>query len=346
MNAIVKADELLRNWSQLLQDEPRLRARNAASRLGVSEGQLTAARCGDNVIRLRQDYKELLTRLVEVGQVMTITRNENAVHEKVGYYSNLQLKDHGGGAFDHNINLRIFFNNWGEVFAVSENGRNSLQVFDRDGTSTHKIYQTDNGDAAAWDKLVEDFRADDQSQNFSTQEPYSPYTPEPAEQVDRDALLKQWNDITDLHQFWFMLREHKLSRLDALKLATPDLARQVATDAWRGVLQQAADSGLQIMVFVRSPGVAQIHTGTIHKLVETDEWFNILDPAFNLHLRTAAVKETWVAYRPTNTGGQTSLELYGEDGELICHFFGAVNTQAPELRGWRSLLEQLPTINT
>lgn len=333
----------------LKQQEPRLRARNAAAKLGISEGELLAARCdGEQVIRLREDYQDILESLVKLGQVLTITRNDYAVHEKRGYYDNLQLKSHGGGAFDHNINLRIFFNNWAYGFAVHDEShygaRLSLQFFDVDGTSVHKIYRTEDSDPVAWDALVERFRADNQVMNFVPEKPKEPYTPEPPTNVDAKALCAQWREKTDIHEFWFMLREHKLRRIDALKLATPDLARQVAPDAWRDVLQKACYTGLPIMIFTRSPGVAQIHTGPIYKLVEKNGWFNVLDPTFNLHLRTEEVSEVWVVYKPSETGGQTSLELYHKNGQLISHIYGAVNLSAPELRRWRDLLAEVPSL--
>src|SRR5699024_11145695 len=219
-----------------------------------------------------------------------------------GYYSNLQLQDHGGGVFDYNINLRIFFRNWGHGFAVTDHGprgqRKSLQFFDRDGTSVHKIYRTDNGDAAAWERLVEQFRAADQTPSMAPKAINRPYMPQPPANADATALCEQWRAMTDIHQFWPMLRDHKLRRVDALRLADEDLARPVAADAWRGIVQQASKSGLPIMVFTRSPGVAQIHTGPVHKLVESNGWFNVLDPTFNLHMRADAVSEAWVVYKP------------------------------------------------
>lgn len=329
-------------WLDLLTQTPYLRARNAAAQLGISEGELVASRLGDGVIRLRNAYKELLKSLVRIGPVMTITRNNYAVNEKIGYYSNVQLKPHGGGTFDYNINLRIFFNNWAHVFSVVENGRHSIQIFDRDGTSVHKINRTEDSDPSAWDALILKFHAIDQSLGIKVEHPLQPYVPVPREQVSSKSLCEQWRAITDLHQFWFMLRDHRLTRLDALKLADADLARQVSVDAWKYVLHQVNQIGLPIMAFTRSPGVAQIHTGPIHKIVEKDGWFNVLDPTFNLHLRAEAVSEVWVVYRPTNTGGQTSLELYHENGDLISHFFGAVNLEAPEARRWRDLLATLP----
>lgn len=341
------SSNLVQRWRDLQASEPGIYARNAAARLGVSEGQLVAARCGGDVVRLTPNFKELLQSLTRVGQVLTITRNDYAVNEKRGYYSNLQLGEFIGGAFDHNINLRYFFKHWAHGFAVTDNGahgqRKSLQFFDSDGTAVHKIYQTDNGDPEAWEELVAKFRADDQSTGFTVVEASQAYVPGPVGQADAKALCKQWRAITDIHQFWPMLRDHKLRRIDALRLADEDLARPVAADAWRTVLQQASETGLPVMIFTGSPGVAQIHTGPIHKLVEQNGWFNVLDPTFNLHMRTEAVSEAWVVYRPTNSGGQTSLELYHESGALISHVFGAVNLGAPELRGWRKLLASLPT---
>lgn len=342
-----QSSELLARWHALLGTEPRLRARNAAAQLDVAEGELVAARCGgDGVTRLQDDYKALLESLVTLGEVLVITRNDYAVHEKRGYYSNLQLKEHGGGAFDYNINLRIFFRNWAHAFAVREDNRLSLQIFDADGTSVHKIYRTDNSDPDAWERLIARFRAADQAPELIPAEPNQPYVPASPERVDAEALCRQWREITDIHHFWFILREHKLRRIDALRLADRDLARPVAADAWRPLLQHAAQTGLPVMIFTRSPGVAQIHTGPIHKLVEKNGWFNVLDPTFNLHLRSEAVHEAWVVYKPTASGGQTSLELYHENGQLISHVFGAVNLQAPELRTWRQLLADIPTAAT
>ncbi|TAM09888.1 MAG: hemin-degrading factor [Nevskiaceae bacterium] len=348
MNMMENTATLLQRHAALLEKTPHLRARNAAAELGVSEGELVAARIGHGVTRLRNDYKALLEALIKVGQVLTITRNDDAVNEKRGYYGSLQLKEHGGGAFDPNINLRIFFRNWAHAFAVTEDVghgvRDSLQFFDADGTSVHKVYRTDNGDEAAWRDVVARFRVDDQTPGMAPVAVHQPYPPQSPVQVDVAELRRDWLAITDIHAFWSLLVKHKLRRVDALALAGEDLARPVAADSYRTVVNRAAESGLPIMVFTRSPGVAQIHSGPVNKVVERDGWFNVLDPTFNWHLRMAAVAEAWVVYRPTATGGQHSLELYHQDGTLISHLFGAVHLEAPELQGWRQLLADLPTL--
>jgi putative hemin transport protein len=39
------------------------------------------------------------------------------------------------------------------------------------------------------------------------------------------------------------------------------------------------------MVFVGSPGCIQIHSGPVKNIKVMNEWLNVLDPDFNLHVR-------------------------------------------------------------
>lgn len=346
MNATEKSTALMQRWFELLAAEPGLRARNAAVRLGITEGQLVAARCGEGATRLMPEFKRLLQSLEPLSEVLVITRNDHAVHEKRGFYRKLDLGDPYGVALDENIDLRFNFRHWAHGFAVTEESargaRQSLQFFDRDGTSVHKIYRTDNTDGTAWRELVGRFTEADQTPGLTPVRAVLDYPIEPRERADAADLRKNWRTLADVHAFQPLLRRLRLRRIDALSLAGPDLARPVAPDTWRSVMQRAADSALSIMVFVGSPGVVQIHSGPIQKLLVRDGWFNVLDPTFNLHLREEAVAQSWVVYRPTNDGGVTSLELYDRAGELVGQLFGARKPGIPELKGWRTLLAEIP----
>ena len=50
-------------WAELHRREPELRARDLAERLGVSEGELLASRCGEGVTRLEGPWPALLQAL-------------------------------------------------------------------------------------------------------------------------------------------------------------------------------------------------------------------------------------------------------------------------------------------
>ena len=96
---------LYQAWQTLRGEEPRLRARDAAERLSVSEGELTASRLGVDAVRLRPEWASLLPALGELGHIMALTRNDDAVHEKTGTFGPLQGGGHValfvGEAMDH-----------------------------------------------------------------------------------------------------------------------------------------------------------------------------------------------------------------------------------------------------
>jgi putative hemin transport protein len=114
-------------------------------------------------------------------------------------------------------------------------------------------------------------------------------------------------------------------------------------DSARRMMEAASASGLPIMVFVGNPGMIQIHTGPVKRLVPTGPWFNVLDPMFNLHMREDAIASSWLVRKPSVDGTVTSLELFDKDGELIVSFFGKRKPGNPELQEWRSLAESLVT---
>ena len=93
------------------------------------------------------------------------------------------------------------------------------------------------------------------------------------------------------------------------------------------------------MSFVGNRGCIQIHTGPVKRLVEAHGWFNILDPAFNMHLRDQGVARAFSVRKPTDDGVVTSIELYDPAGDLTVSFFGKRKPGIPEQLPWRALAE-------
>ncbi len=236
------------------------------------------------------------------------------------------------------IDLRMFFASWKYFYAVTENGRRSIQFFDVRGEAVHKVYRTEHTDGTAWDAFVARFAT-------ATPTPVVAQAlaePDEADVPDDAARLRaHWRGLTDTHDFFGMLRQFKVSRLGALRAAGQDLAQQVGNETVETMLTRAADTALPIMCFVGNRGIVQIHTGAVSKLVRTGPWYNVLDETFNLHLNTEAVVSSWIVNKPTSDGWVTSLELYGKDGELIVQFFGERKPGKPELPAWRDLLQSL-----
>lgn len=342
----VITSELGQRWSELLRTEPQLRIRNAAEKLGVSEAELLNTRVGDGVTRLSDDVRAILREVGTLGQVMALTRNDHVVHERKGEYLNPSINPGPVGLFvGKDIDLRIFWGPWGSAFAVEEPGKTgprlSLQFFATDGEAMHKIYLTGTSDEAAFRTLVEKFAVSDPAPLE-----LKPWPKEPAElpdaQVDVEAFRSEWIGLKDTHDFYGLVKKHRLSRTQALRLAPEGgYAVPVKPSALRATLTAAAAGAVPIMVFVGNKGMIQIHSGVVEKLMDVPGWFNVIDPLFNLHVREAAITQAWIVRKPTTDGMVTALECFDADGVQIVQLFGARKPGIPELESWRTIAAEV-----
>jgi putative hemin transport protein len=335
--------ELSRAWDQLRSE--RVRARDAATQLGVSEATLVASKCGSAVTRLTGDPRAILGRIPALGPVMALTRNADCVHEKDGQYLQLSLDGSTGLVLGPDIDLRLFFAHWCHGFAVAENEHRSLQFFDAAGDAVHKIYLRSASDRRAYADLVFDHAAPQQAPYTPQIEPAASPSESPDETVDAPGLRRAWAALQDTHDFFPMLRKFGVTRTQALRLASPEHASTVPNDSVVALLHAAERESVSIMVFVGNRGCIQIHTGPIARVAPTGTWINVLDPGFNLHLQTRSIAQSWIVRKPTADGVVTSLELYDAAGGTIAQFFGERKPGIPERSDWRALLSRIaPTV--
>ena len=344
----ISGEALYAAWQQLRAEQPHLRARDAAAQLGISEAELTASRLGVDTLRLRPEWAGLLLALGELGEVMALTRNESCVHERKGVYRDVTVAGGGkmGLVVSADIDLRLFLSGWASVFAVEEPSARgtlrSIQVFDAQGVAVHKVYLTDNSDVAAWAPLLERFRDAQQSGELQLQAAPEASLERADEQVDVDALRAGWAELKDTHHFFALLKKHEVKRTQALRLAGREWAEPLAVDALPGLFEQVAAAQTPIMVFVGNRHCIQIHTGPVSNLRWMDTWFNVLDPKFNLHLKSNDIHELWRVRKPSADGVITSWEAFDAQGELIVQLFGARKPGMAERDDWRRLAEQAP----
>lgn len=352
---------LARRWSALRDQQPRLRIRDAAEQLGVSELELRATeidscRAGEHgSVRLRGGaaIRELLPELCRLGEIMALTRNNSAVHEKIGPWEPLTLGPEFGLVLDDPIDLRLFMRRWAHAVAVSEpidrgpeagQLRHSLQFFDAAGDAIHKVYVREADRVPTFVQLVEQFADADQRPGWLVEPRAEPNTPRPDAEIDIPGFQAAWLALQDTHEFFPMLRRFDVARTQALRLAPPEHTRPVALDSITRLLERASATQTSIMVFVGNHGCIQIHTGPVQRIMPLGPWINVMDPGFNLHLRTDAVSEAWVVRKPTSDGIVSSLELFDRDGETIALLFGERKPGAPELPAWRERIAELPPL--
>lgn len=328
---------------------PQMRERDFARIHGIAEGQLVAADVGLTATCISTDIGAVLHGLETVGEVMALTRNESAVHEKIGRYEGVSVNPHASMVLGDDIDLRIFPSRWVHGFAIektAEDGsvKRSLQFFDRAGDAVHKVHARPATDIEAWTALVAKLRLDAQSNTLTV----TPYAKAQAEMAPSSVteLRDAWSAMTDTHQFFGLLKKHNFDRLDALETVGEDYAWQLDHAAVDSMFTRVAGSDLPIMVFVGNAGCIQIHSGPITKVSPMGPWLNVMDETFHLHLRLDHVVSAWAVRKPTKDGHVTSVELYDENRELIIQFFGKRHEGTDERQEWRAIVEQLPLFST
>ncbi|NHA02743.1 hemin-degrading factor [Mucilaginibacter sp. HC2] len=317
---------------------PKRRIREIADDLMVSEAELLATGLGETVTLLKKDFENILQQVNGLGYVMALTRNEYCVSERKGIYQNISFTPHAGLVLGEDIDLRLFLQQWHFGFAVKENGRESLQFFDKQGVAIHKIYLTDTSNKTAYDELVLQFQ-DTDNQEITVDASQKTTTVElPDAAIETAAFQDAWIAMKDSHEFFGLLRKFKLSRTQALRLAPAGYAKKVNLQAFQTIAETCSAEQIPVMIFVGNKGCIQIHSGNITKLVPMGPWFNVLDPEFNLHLREDFVAEVWHVVKPSTDGDVNSIELYDADGEMILQMFGKRKPGIPELTEWRELV--------
>ena len=298
-----------------------------------------------SALRLRPDWHALIASLEPIGEVMALTRNASCVHEKIGVYQNATMTERVGVVASCNIDLRAFYSQWANGFAVSEmtsRGRqHSLQFFDISGIAIHKIYLRENSDVKAYQSLTKHFADDSQQLGLYTENPV-PKSPEQADQqIDVQALHQAWAALRDTHDFFSLLKTHGVSRVQALRLAQPKFVQQVHCADILRALTAAAAREIPLMVFVGNHGMLQIHSGPIQKVWYARPWLNVLDASFNLHLRMDHIDTAWIVRKPTADGLVTSFEVFDAQGDAIAMLFGLRKPGQQELAAWRGLLDEI-----
>ncbi|MBB3655000.1 putative hemin transport protein [Rhizobium sp. BK650] len=325
-------------------ENPKMRERDIAAQLKISEAALVAAEVGISATRIDASAAKLLERVADLGEVMALSRNESAVHEKIGIYENIKIGEHNGIVLGDNIDLRVFPSRWVHAFAVTkkdgDSERLSLQYFDKAGNAVHKIHLRPASHVDAYHRIVAELKVEDQSQELIETE--ASFDADEDGNVSREELRDNWSKMTDTHEFFGMLKRLKIGRQAAVRTVGDDYAWKLDNRATADMMHASVKSGLPIMCFVANNGIVQIHSGPIFNVQPMGPWINIIDETFHLHLRQDHIAETWAVRKPTKDGHVTSLEAYDAAGNLIIQFFGKRKEGSDENAAWREIMEDLP----
>ncbi|MDF7675317.1 hemin-degrading factor [Neisseriaceae bacterium ESL0693] len=321
--------------------------KQAAEEMGVSEGALIAD--APDTIYLGTAIRDLVLKLDTLGEILSVVRNDVAVHEKVGLYEHVTLTARSGLALNvGGIDLRFFLQNWHHALAttnvINDKTRYSIQFYDEFGVAVEKVFLHDDSKVSAWQALVDEFKTEGKPEFIHTERPSAP-VPQPLSAERESAFQERWLELKDVHHFTGLLETFALDRQQSYRHAPVGMTKQLDNSIWQQVLEQVRDREMKIMIFVGNRGLVQIQTGRIHNLKRAYGYLNVLDSKepeqFDLHLRDDLITETWLVRRPISEGYVTCIEGFDQYRQSVIQIFGFRAEGDDEMVAWHKLTDDL-----
>ena len=332
-------------WKTFKSINSNVRIRDAAKILGYSEAQLLSASCGETVIRLKVDWKNILSSIDGIGTVMVLTQNDSAISKNIGTYPITNFRENGVTTIGEKIKLRLNVNNWRMAFAVEENNEEtilrSFQFFDEHGTALHKVYLTKESNLQVYDDIVKIYKNEDQNplQYVEKRETTSKANILPP--INVSELEQKWLKLRDVHDFQKFLSEHGIGRVQAYNLVKDQLACRVNNNGLNKILFLAAEKFVPLMFFVQNPGVVQIQSGLIEKVKQIGNWVNVIARDFNVQINKKNIYSSWIVKKQTENGIVTSFELYDRNEKKIAIIYPKRDENRNISSMWTNLFNSL-----
>ncbi len=336
---------LWQQYQQLKSENAYLFQYDAAKLLNVSEGALLTT--APDVHYLGQDYLAVLQRLSAIQEVQLMVRNGCTVHEKNTRIQPLKTSPHVIMAIDvGGYDVRMFPKHWQHVMAYDFESRGktmrSIQFFDAQGHALQKVYLRSD-DTAVWQAIIDDFKQPKKLPSFAALAQPQTRARVQLSAEDTHAFQQRWRAMSNVHQFFGLMADYKLNRLDAFQHAPAGYAFKLGTEHIETVLRTAAAQDVPLIQFVGNDGIIQIQTGTVKNISRLQGWLNIFDAkhnGFTLHLDDSAVYSTWLVLRPTQDGIVSCIDCLDREGNSVLTIFGQRVEGQAELEAWRNVLQQ------
>ena len=252
-----KFNELKLNWVNFQKNNPKIRIRDAAKSMGVSEADLLSTEIGNDVNYLKIDnISKFIAEILKIDQIMMLTRNESVVHELT--VSPQEINVSGNGItdkyqlpiveFNHKILKHVFYQK--KIHAGKK--LRSFQIFSKNGKSCIKFFLK-GPNKHEFDELGNLYKA---NYNYTLLNKMNHLISDSL--ISKNGLPNDFNDSS----------------------SNDSILKQKALSI---ILKKCAKHQCPIEIEVFGIGVRQYFRGQIKKVVNFGPWENILDNEFNLH---------------------------------------------------------------
>lgn len=299
-------------------------------------------RLGRDCLSLNLPAADVAAQLYHLGPLSVMTQASHAFIDQIGRFplsddiaeAGLVLGDDG---LDLRLNLRAW--HWLCLTRAPAAECFELRVFDRYGAALLRLASVAGSDLSAFARLYA--QGSVELPSFDLREATQ------ARDVQPVGLVDEWAAMGDVHDHFALLKRHGLTRYEGNRGVAPQFARRIGNAGTAALLGQLADSGLELMVFIYSPGATQIYTGKLEGAARHGDSLVFHMPGdedsapTRVGIRDTAEAESWRVFKPNAVGGVTSLEIFDAQQRLIVQLFGRRPAGQSEQPAWRELLDRL-----
>lgn len=295
----------------------------------------------EGAIPLHGEWAKVVGSIISGGAIRASTASGGITIEQTGTVGEYNMRGEGtiGSVVQDDLDLRFLFRHW--VGGLVHPAHTTVDFVDTAGAVCVSLHAADDSTRSAIETVADRFKGP------ALDVPAAPARPTPKgdADVDRDALLADWRAMQNVHHFEAMLGKHRIGRLQALRLAGPEFARALSTDAFGALVARLDEDGQEIMVFVANRGMVQIFSGPTEEKKRAGHGWEIAHEGTKIYVPDTALHGLWLVHKPTAAGIITSLEFVREESDQsVASIFGRHphgDAQPPE---WLKLLETLPSV--
>ena len=274
--SIDKFNNLKSKWKTFQKDNPKVRIRDAAYQMKVSEAELLSTEINETVsFLLIEDMTAFIKDILKVDKIMLLIRSDYVVHEKTIKTKNIRLEDNqiidldknGCKILDFNIDAfeYVFF----QKKMHSNRELKSFQFFDKAGMAILKIYLKGK-DLGFFDEIELKYK---KIYHYEMQSDLD---------INNSNLLDSKIKIN-------------LPYDTSNSKAT---CRNISVKSLRLILENASEMKIPIQIHALGLGTIQYHRNTVRNIVDYGPWVNVIDQKFNLHvLGDGLTKASLVQYQ-------------------------------------------------
>ena len=267
MKSLKQFNKLKKQWESFKKnpDNKRIRIRDAAKKLCVSEAELLSTLIDDSVTYIKfNNFYTFIEKVLSLDKVMLLTRSDNVVHEITVFTLDLAV-DQDGLIYDKNTFnplLRIAPTDIAYTFSElkTHQGKNlySFQFFNSDGNSIAKIYLKGKTESL-FNEIVSEYKV---NYDYSIQN----------KQSDTNKKLYDLNSSTIKYQF-MPKNAPKFKKI-----------KKIDGSALRTIMENLSKKTIPIQFHGIGLNTVQYYYGEIKNVTDYGPWINVMDKKFNIHI--------------------------------------------------------------